>query len=378
MTPTDEQIRLAIAHQAAEWFVAHRTRSLDDAGQAAFAQWLRTSPVHIDEYLRIAAVSSELRNAARDPELPRKAWLAEAAAEAAGAEAPIPITTSPLGNAPKAAPLRRGSRDGRGAGPHWASGWGLAWALTILGLAMIGILATVLLSGPPAQAYETAHGEQHTWRLPDGTTLRLNTDSAASIHFSAKERRVDLARGQALFEVAHDPQRRFRVVAGATELIAVGTQFDVYRHGPTVQLTVLEGRVAVFSGHTPPPANGAALPAGALALTAGQRLRIVGGVIAGSPSKVDLHDAEAWLRGQIAFEQRPLGEVAAQFNRYAEVPIEIADPSLRAIAVSGVFQAKDSESFLAFLRALSGVTVERSPTRIRVLRRRLQPPHPPP
>ncbi len=372
MTPTDEQIRLAIAHQAAEWFVAHRTRSLDEAGLASFAQWLRTSPVHIDEYLRIAAVAGELRNAARDPDLPREAWLAEAAAEAAGAEDPIPIAASPLGDASKAAPPRRwsGSRDGWDAGRRPA-GWRLAWALTILGLAMTGILATVLLSGTPAQAYETAHGEQRAWRLPDGTTLRLNTDSAATVDFSAKERLVDLLRGQALFEVAHDPRRRFRVAAGGAELIAVGTQFDVYRYGQTVQLTVLEGRVAVFSsGHAPPPGNGRALPAGTLALTPGQRLRVVGGVIAGLPSKVGLHDAEAWLRGQIAFEQRPLGEVAAQFNRYARVPIEIDDPALRTIPVSGVFQATDSESFVAFLRTLSGVAVERSPARIRVLRQR--------
>lgn len=371
MTPTDEQIRLAIAHQAAEWFVAHRTRSLDEARRVAFAEWLRTSPVHIDEYLRIAAVSSELRNAARHPELPREAWLAEAAADGTGTEAPIPLGTRPLGNDPKLMPLRPGpgSRNARRSG-RWASGWRLGWALTIPGIAMIGILTALLLSGTPAQAYETAHGEQRAWRLPDGTTLRLNTDSAVSVHFSASERLVDLLRGQALFEVAHDPRRRFRVAAGGAELIAVGTQFDIFRHGRTVQVTVLKGRVAVFSGQAPPPGNGAALPPGTFELTAGQRLRIAGGAMEGLPSKVDLRDTEAWLRGQIAFEQRPLGQVAAEFNRYVRVPIQIDDPSLRAIPVSGVFQATDPESFLAFLRTMNGVAIERSPTRIRVLRLR--------
>lgn len=80
MAPTDEQIRLAIAQQAAEWFVAQRTRSLDDAGQTAFAAWLKTSPVHVDEYLRMAAISSELRATAQDPQLPVAVWVAEATA----------------------------------------------------------------------------------------------------------------------------------------------------------------------------------------------------------------------------------------------------------------------------------------------------------
>lgn len=88
MAPTNEQIRLAIAEQAAEWFVAHLTGSLDEEARAGFAAWLKTSPVHVDEYLRIAAISGELRTMARDPQAPVEAWIAEATAEAPNSEAP--------------------------------------------------------------------------------------------------------------------------------------------------------------------------------------------------------------------------------------------------------------------------------------------------
>lgn len=84
MAPTDEQIRFAIAQQAAEWYVAQRTRSLDDAGQTAFVAWLKISPVHVDEYLRMAAISSELRATIQDLQLPVAAWVAEATAEDTG------------------------------------------------------------------------------------------------------------------------------------------------------------------------------------------------------------------------------------------------------------------------------------------------------
>ena len=371
MAPTDEQIRLAIAQQAAEWFVAQRTSSLDDAGQTAFAAWLKTSPVHVDEYLRMAAISSELRATVQDPQLPIAAWVAEATAETAGLEPPNVEGPGAHRGTPNVIPLRPSitSHDKRRGGSWLPSGWRLAGALAIPAIVAGALFLSFLLSGTPAQAYETAHGQQRTWQLPDGTTLRLNTDSAVEVRLSATERQVDLSRGQAFFRVSRDPRRRFRVSAGGAEVVAVGTQFDVYRHGRTVQVTVLAGRVAVFSGHAPPP-GGSALPAATLELAAGQQLRIVGGVMESKPASVDVHEAEAWLRGQIAFERRPLGEVAAEFNRYGPVPIEIDEPSLRAMPVSGVFDARDSASFLDFLQSMKGVGIERSPTRIRVFVRR--------
>jgi len=290
MTPTDEQIRLAIAEQAADWFVAHRTETLDEGGQEEFAEWLK------------------------DSRLPVEAWIAAATSQAPSIEAQHANTPGGDGPAPNVVPLRRGpiSPPGRRA-RRWVSGWRLAGALVISAIALAAFLVSFLLSGAPARAYETAHGAQRTWQLADGTMLRLNTDSAVEVRFSDSERVVELARGQAFFKVAHYAHRPFRVIAGQAEVIAVGAQFDVYRHGQTIQVTVLSGRVAVFSGHTPPPSDGAALPSGALYLAAGQQVRILGGALE-DPSRVDLQQAEFWLRGQIAFEQLPLGEVAAQLT----------------------------------------------------------------
>ena len=374
MTPTDEQIRLAIAEQAAEWFVAHRTETLDEAGREAFAEWLKASPVHVEEYLHTAAISGELRRASEDPRLPVEAWIAEATSQLPGVEPQQPDAPDSHSSAPNVIFLGQGpiSPHGRRA-PRWISGWRLAGVLSIPAITLAAFLMSFLLSGAPARAYETAHGAQRTWQLADGTMLRLNTDSAVEVRFSRSERVADLERGQAFFKVTHDVHRRFRVIAGQAEVVAVGTQFDVYRYGQTIQVTVLSGRVAVFSGDTLPASDDATLPAGALYLPAGQRVRIVGGVI-GKPAGVDLHETESWLRGQIAFEQLPLGKVAAEFNRYIPVPIEIDDPSLHSLRVSGVFDDQDSASFLAFVRTLkTGVVVERSASRIRVYRRQLRP-----
>jgi transmembrane sensor len=76
----------------------------------------------------------------------------------------------------------------------------------------------------------------------------------------------------------------------------------------------------------------------------------------------------AWVQHQIVAEDVPLGEIVEEFNRYARVSIEIDDPALQALRVSGRFDVYDTESFVAFLASLDGITIERTPTRIRVLR----------
>jgi transmembrane sensor len=215
------------------------------------------------------------------------------------------------------------------------------------------------------KTYRTAHGEQFAAELPDGTKLRLNTDSAVTVRYRSDERLVEIVQGQAFFTVARDEGRRFRAAAGDVHVLAVGTQFDGYRRHDATIVTVLEGSVAVLAG-TPPPPLVPGFPVGALRVDAGHQVYVDTGGIPAQPIPVDVQQAAAWLQQKIAFEQRSLGEVADEFNRYVSIPIEIDDPALRSLLISGVFDAKDIESFVAFLQTLDGVRVERSDARIRV------------
>ena len=58
MNSNDEQVASAIAEQAGEWFVANDEGPLDARDSAALATWLKTSPVHVEEFLgRIRALT---------------------------------------------------------------------------------------------------------------------------------------------------------------------------------------------------------------------------------------------------------------------------------------------------------------------------------
>ena len=357
MTPTDEQIRLAIAQQAADWFVGNQSGALDEAGRGVFMGWLKTSPVHVDEYLRMAAISRGLHVAAADPRIPLESWLEEARSQ-------------PVDNVASLSPSISHRES------FWKSlrprGWLLAVPATGLAALVVGLLlfwteARELLG--LGTTYETAHGQQRSWQLSDGSMLRLNTDSAVRVQFSRTRRSIEVTRGQVFFKAVHEARRQFRVVVGGVTLIAVGTQFEVYRPGSTALVTVIDGRVAVLNRATSAVGTGAELPVGTLTLRASQRVRIDSGTVASEPWTVDLHQTEAWLNGKIEFEQRPLGEVADEFNRYASVPVEMEDASLRTILVSGVIDTADLESFIAFLQAMDDVRIDRTPARIKVFRR---------
>jgi len=341
MTPTNEQIRSAIAQQAAVWFLAHRTGPLAERERQEFMAWLRLSPVNIGEYLAIAGVARDL--------------------PAAAAGLPLPQSMRPA-SASSSARLRRWS----------IRSWG--WPLRLAGAALtvMAVLATayaVLKEAwvplLPAAVYQTHHGQQSSWTLADGTVLRLNTDSQVKVRWGRNERVIELERGQIFMRVAHDAQRRLRVQAGGSNLIATGTQFDVYRLRGGVTLTVLDGEVAAYVGEAPSPGGSAS----AVVVHANEQLRIERSGSTPVPSAVDARAAEAWLNRQIIFHERPLGEVAEEFSRYAPLPIEVDDPRLRQTAISGDFDAYDSESFLAFLRANGDVLIRRQPDRIVVLAR---------
>jgi len=358
MNAMDDMTQSLIARRAAEWFIAHRSGTLSTAERAAFVEWLKASPEHVREYLLTAGMSRDVASAARSIDLSLENLIRDATDDS-GAEVIA---------------LPRSARK-----PRTRMVWVRALAASLMALAVASAVFWRLHDGERfgiPRTYHTAHAEQSTWRLPDGSVMHLNTDTQVRVKFSAGERRIEIDRGQAHFSVTHDAARRFRVTAGQTEVIAIGTEFDVYRRAEDTVVTVVQGRVAVLPRPAPVPTpSDASRPDGAaradesfqpVELTAGQQIRI--GALGERPEPVaaNLQERTAWLQRQIVFEQRPLAEVASEFNRYSRVPIEIDDPDLAVLRISGVFNAYDTESFIGFLSRMDGVTVETDPDRVRV------------
>ena len=345
MTPSEEQVRTAVAQQAGTWFIANQSGSLEQAESAAFVAWLKASPIHVEEYLGVALVAHDLPAAAEDPQVPIETLIELARADDTNGVVPLGTALS----------VREPDHKRKRAPHGWLFATSIAATVLLLAAPVLWWLRDGEILGLP-RTYQTAHGEQIVARLPDGSELHLNTDSAVTVRYTRAERVVALARGQALFTVARDDDRRFRVAAGDAQVLAVGTRFDIYRKPDATIVTVLEGSVAVLAG-PPPPTGVTGFPPDALRVDAGYQVHVDARGELAQPIPVDVRQAVAWLQHKIAFEQRPLGEVADEFNRYGSIPIEIDDADLRALPISGVFDANDIDSFVAFLRTLDGVRV---------------------
>jgi transmembrane sensor len=145
-----------------------------------------------------------------------------------------------------------------------------------------------------------------------------------------------LTSGQVEFEIAHDPARAFRVLTGSAEVIAIGTQFDVHLEEDWTVVTVIEGRVAV--GPSSMLEKGGTNPNNApryVQLAADQQIRVTGAEWPATPMAVDAQHTTAWLHREIVFDHESLERVAAEFNRYAPKPIEIATPRYESCRLVG-------------------------------------------
>jgi transmembrane sensor len=193
-----------------------------------------------------------------------------------------------------------------------------------------------------AADYQTAPGEHQTVALPDGSSVDLSSGSAIALHFSERERRVELLQGAAYFTAAPmgtNENRPFVVQGENGTVTALGTQFIVNRFPDAVEVSVAEHEVRVALASTDDPAA-------SVVLSAGQSVRYSPESGIGKVGEKNIDLASAWRRGRLVFDRVPLGEVVAELNRYRRGRIVISSNSLASRNVSGVFETNDLDNAL--------------------------------
>lgn len=209
----------------------------------------------------------------------------------------------------------------------------------------IGHPAMIMGAASEGGAFRTAVGERSNITLSDGSSVVLNTNSRVEIRFTPEQRNVRLLAGQAWFQVAKNPNRPFVVEAGNRRVTALGTAFDVrLDDGDSVRVTLAEGKVSVEPILSPLQRLISAPPVPQL-LLAGEAL-VVSDDAPVEKIKADLAKVQSWRQGQVVFDNDTLESAIGEINRYSSTRIELADPSLGQLRVSGVFKAGHSESFV--------------------------------
>jgi transmembrane sensor len=329
--------RRSVAEEAADWLAMCSDPAASAEERAAFVAWLRRSNLHVEEFLRLSALTQRLGS--------KELWPSESAQE---------LIARAREN-PQVAQLGVMGSSARPSGPDHTSRWPAgAWALaTCIVLGIAGALLLWLrpeILGLGGDTYTTAVGEMRSITLPDGSVVELNTQSSLRTRFDERVRRVELVRGEAIFRVARDRARPFQVVTGATEIVAVGTAFNVYAEQSRTVVTVLEGRVRVTDGLARAPVPEIELGSGEQAVIAPRQ----------PIARVTLADASrvtSWTERRLIFEDATLAAVCEEFARYSPRLIRIDDATLAQRQITGVFDATDPASLVQFLGAQGDVAI---------------------
>lgn len=194
----------------------------------------------------------------------------------------------------------------------------------------------------------TETGETRLVSLPDGSRIRIGTNSAVAYDFTEKKRSVTLIKGEAVFTVARDPTRLFEVEAAGGTTTALGTQFLVRHDGDKARVVVTEHSVRVVMA-----SPDRMLPS----LSEGQAVRY-GPEGFGPVATVNAADAIAWTDGALIFKNTPLEDVVSEISRYRRGYLHVA-PNARAIRVSGVFHIDNPDAAIEQLRQSFGLKITR-------------------
>jgi transmembrane sensor len=233
-------------------------------------------------------------------------------------------------------------------------GWKLlgATAIALAAAAASVFYLPIAFRGPvsdgPSQwtTYETAYGEHQTVTLQDHSTIDLNTHSVLKVRLDPSTRQVSLLRGEAIFQIAHDPHRPFVVEAGPISIADVGTQFDVYRKEESPDEHT--NRVAVFEGAVQIMTRGK----NEVSVTAGQQIDVADNAQEiGQPRSMSARDREsmtAWRQGKLALDGR-LQDVLVELERYDPICFKTTDPKILDLPLGAELQTPDVNSFLHLL-----------------------------
>ena len=297
---------------AGDWLAKRDSGDWTEEDQVCFEHWLSASTLHRVAYLRIEQV-----------------WERSARLRALGAGR-TPGEVPPPGGWAQS-PYSARSERVRARRPLIVR----ALAAAAVAIVAVGVGFSVW---PAASSYRTPIGGMASVPMADGSKVTLNTDSQIRVAVSRHERRVELERGEAFFDVATDVNRPFVVEAGTKKVVVLGTKFSVRREADDLQVVVTEGKVRIESAGPPQ-----AVAAGTVARASDA------GVLLQEEGVAEAEESLSWRTGTLVFRDVTLADAVAEFNRYNTHKIVIEDAAVGSLTVAGSFRADNVEAFVRLL-----------------------------
>lgn len=347
--------------EAADWLLLLRSNEITHVERAQYVAWLRESAVHVAEMLRVARLHKTLAKL--------DCWDQINTDDEDGDENVIRFSDA----TPRPVRERR-----------WTS-QALAASLVVLAIAA-GFIGHSMYSGGESSIVETMRGDRREVALGDGSFVQVDPETRIRINFDSKARNIELEQGRAMFRVAKDSDRPFSVHTGGTVVRALGTSFAVDRRQRGTIVTVKEGRVAVTGGEGTDAAisekvarlfaedrkvtaardsvaSDDAVRQRPVVLTANEQITVGDSNSGASVRKIDSDRELAWTQGRLIFQNTKVIDAIEEFNHYNRIKLRMVDASAAMYPISGMFDATDTDSFVAFIQTVTRVKIVRESDR---------------
>lgn len=299
-----------IQARAGEWIARRDHSDWAVQDQSELDAWLAESPAHMVAFLRLSDI-----------------WQRANRLRALGG--------SPRGGIAR---LRFGKLFGR-----------IAAGLIVMVLAGAG--AAYYFTIPREVTYATPVGGHEAIALNDGSHIELNTDTVLHVQNSDRKQIVKLEKGEAYFQVKHNPSRKFVVLIGDHTVTDLGTKFLIRSEPNRLEIALTEGR-AQFDTQGEPSRS--------VLLAPGDVLTMSGGVVTTSKKSAQTMAAElGWRRGTLVFDNVSLGDAVTEFNRYSAEKLVVADRAAAQIPVSATFPTNGVGDFIQLAQVVLGLRIER-------------------
>ena len=217
--------------------------------------------------------------------------------------------------------------------------------------------------------YATEVGSQKLNRLPDGSTVHLNTDTVIEVAYTDDKRGINLLRGEALFDVEHDPERPFVVYISGREVRAIGTKFVVRLESNNILVTVTDGQVQLSkqpedTNTSPDLIETNTSDVQPVLISKGQEVEVEISsdslTLLKDLDKEELNRRLAWTDGFLVFKNQRLEEIVKELSRYTNDRVVIVDPEIGDLRVSGRFSMSDTNALLDAVEVSFNVAVTRN------------------
>ena len=251
------------------------------------------------------------------------------------------------------------------------------------------------------------NGDQKQISLPEGSKVWLNSGSQLTYnkYFTNAPVKEITLKGEAFFDIRHDPNRTFIIHTEYLDIKDLGTQFNVkaYEDEDKMETSLLNGSVEVYLKNHPEKMirlkpnekvvfDTKILKQGKFSTSAdagdlkqkGLRLDSIENRIGGpgalaatgfyiAPLKPKIKSKgdsivleTAWMQHQLAFSAETFNELAKNMDRWYDVQINITNPEVGNYIFSGIFKEENIQEALSELQMIQPFQFEIRGRQVRI------------